>query len=137
MKVELALKRAKEPGIEWVKLDKPHPVTGVGNDIVYAKWWANIPIKLPGGGRTTYKCLYMDDISCPALLGMHSLQSAGAILDLRKDHLCMYSGDTKDIKISCRGDVTKMKLEQSSTGHILLPCAQFEKKNCRNTNGPY
>ena len=124
-RVEEILKQEGQPPIEWSKLDNPHPVSGVGKDIVYAKWNAKIPIKFPGGGRTTYNCLYMENSKCPGLLGMQSLNKTGSILDLRAGEL--YSGDTTNVRLDIpqRSDVTRMRLEQSSTGHILIPCAQF------------
>ena len=135
--MEKALKRSKQSKIEWKLLDRPHPVSGVGNDIVYAKWTASIPIILPGGGKTTYTCLYIDDNNCPGLLGMRALSSTGSILDLRPGKLCIYSGNTEDVEIPCRKGITKMTLEQAPSGHIMIPCGQFEKKNCRATSKPY
>ena len=98
-RVEEILKQEGQPPIEWSKLDNPHPVSGVGKDIVYAKWNAKIPIKFPGGGRTTYNCLYMENSKCPGLLGMQSLNQTGSILDLRAGELYMYSGDTANVRI--------------------------------------
>ena len=85
---------------------------------------------LPGGGQTSYTCLYLEDNPCPALLGMKSLKETGTILDLRPGKMLMYSGNTAKIKIDCdkSDDVSKMHLEQGPGGHILLPCAQYAGK---------
>ena len=127
---ESTLKKAGQPPIKWHKLPQPHPVSGVGNDTVYAHWQAEVPVVLPGGGQTSYTCLYLEDNPCPALLGMKSLKETGTILDLRPGKMLMYSGNTTKIRIDCDKSnvVSKMHLEQGPGGHILLPCAQYAGK---------
>ena len=127
---EAALKKAGQEPVKWQKLPQPHPVSGVGNDTVHAHWQAEVPVVLPGGGKTTYTCLYLEDSQCPALLGMRSLKETGTILDLRPGKMCMYSGDTSKIRIDVgkSKEVSVMDLEQGSGGHILLPCAQYAGK---------
>ena len=127
---EAALKKAGQEPVKWQKLPQPHPVSGVGNDTVHAHWQVEVPVVLPGGGKTTYTCLYLEDSQCPALLGMRSLKETGTILDLRPGKMCMYSGDTSKIRIDVgkSKEVSVMDLEQGSGGHILLPCAQYAGK---------
>ena len=127
---ETALKEAGQPPIRWHKLPHPHPMSGVGNDTVYAHWQAEVPVELPGGGRTSYKCLYVEDSQCPALLGMRALKETGTILDLRPGKMRMYSGNTSQINIACENTkgISTMNLDQGPGGHILLPCARYAGK---------
>ena len=121
------LSQENQPSIKWKRLDNPHPVSGVGKDIVYANWTASIPIMFPGGRKTTFNTLYMENSKCPGLLGMEALGRTQSILDLRAGKLHIYSGNTANVTIDVPkgSDVQRMQLVQSSSGHILLPCAQF------------
>ena len=44
--------------VTWSRMDKPHPVSGVGNDTVFAKWRVKVPIRFPGGDVTSYNGMY-------------------------------------------------------------------------------
>ena len=58
------------------RLDVPHPIRGVANEQVQAKWKVKVPIGLPGGGLTYYQCLYLEKNSTPGLLGMNAMKKA-------------------------------------------------------------
>ena len=65
-KIQEILGQEGQPSIKWKRLDNPHPVSGVGKDIVYANWTASIPIMFPGGRKTTFNTLYMETASVQA-----------------------------------------------------------------------
>ena len=118
------------PGQEvtWSPMERPHPVSGVGNDTVYCEWRANIPICLPGGDVTRYSCMYLEDNNTPGLLGTTAMQQAGTIIDLRPGRMHIYSGDTRQVSIdtSRASNYRRYDLVQSKQGHIFLPCSHFK-----------
>ena len=44
----------------------------------------------------TYRCMYLEDNNTPGLLGTAAMQKTGTIIDLRYDHMYVYSGITKE-----------------------------------------
>ena len=115
--------------IGWSPLERPHPVSGVGNDTIFAKWRVNIPICLPGGDVTSYDAMYLEDNNTPGLLGTTAMQNAGTIIDLRAGQMHIYSGNTRNIVIdtSRAANFRRYNMTQSKQGHIYLPCSNFHE----------
>ena len=115
--------------VGWTELPRPHPVTGVGNDTVHARWRVQVPIGLPGGPVTIYDALYIEDNNTPGLLGTSAMQQTGTIIDLRRDQMRIYSGDTSGIRIdtSRANSYSDFNLIQTQQGHILLPCTMYSE----------
>ena len=115
--------------IIWERLDVPHPIRGVANEQVQAKWKVKVPIGLPGGGLTYYQCLYLEKNNTPGLLGMNAMKKANTILDLRPGQMFMYSGASgnAEIVIPNSSNYKKFKLIESPGGHIMLSCTNYYK----------
>ena len=132
------LERHLPPGqkIGWTRMEKPHPVSGVGNDTVHAEWRVNIPICLPGGDVTVYNAMYLDDNNTPGLLGTAAMQQAGTIIDLRGKHMHIYSGNTSGISIDTRNasNYRRYDLVQSNQGHIFMPCSNWHDAVRKNSS---
>ena len=73
----------------------------------------------------------LDDSDVPALLGLKSIERKNGVIDTRVDQRKMYICDNpQDIEIRIRPgarNVHVVQLEQSPSGHLLMPCTTYAK----------
>ena len=119
-------KSSSQP-VEWESLNNPIPVGGVGKDVINAKWRAKVPIALKGGKKTSYEALFLEDNGTPALLGTKALQGTNAILDLRRGRLHLYCSENENFVVTKGNSFHKMQLDHAGSGHILLPCTDYDE----------
>ena len=71
-----------------------------------------------------------DPSDIPALLGMKSLKKYRSILDMVSDKL--YLVGPGDIQLTLPPGSTVLNLEQSPSGHLLIPCSEFRNATVRD-----
>ena len=112
------------------KRPKPLNVMGVGNGSQACRYDVEMPVALTRADGTvasgTFTAPTVDDSGLPALLGLTSLRDARALLDMHtlKLHFCGPNG--ANIELS-PGSQT-FNLEVSPSGHLVVPCCEFQKQ---------
>ena len=115
------------------KLPKPLKVAGVGNGTNEAKWEVHVPIALEDtDGHVSlheYRVPVITDEGrdLPALLGLQSLARQNSILEMAPGHEFLTLPGPGGYSINWSPGTVRYKLEQSPSGHLLLPCDDFAK----------
>ena len=128
----LALQHGKKPRQERRK--KPMTVGGVGHGTQSCAWDCMLPIapcRADGSYcEATFEAPTIEGSECPALWGLRSLIEHRAILDCagRVLHL---QGPTGEAEITLPPGSESYQLEQSPSGHLLLPVSDY--KNLANS----
>ena len=115
------------------KLPKPMKVAGVGNGTNKAEWEVRMPIALTDfEGNVTLNEYHVPVVGeegreLPALLGLQSMSRLNAVLEMNpgNEHLTLPGPGGYSINWS-PGSI-RYKLEQAPSGHLILPCDEFEK----------
>jgi hypothetical protein len=106
-------------------MSRPLSIEGVGQSANEAKTCFVAPVALPNGDRGTFSAPMVRDSDLPALWGLASMSSIGALIDTRNRRLFLPGPGGYKIVLS-PGSVTH-NLEQTMTGHLLLPCTDWRK----------
>jgi hypothetical protein len=115
------------------KLPKPLKVAGVGNGTNEAKWEVHVPIALADmDGNVSlheYRVPVIGDEGkeLPALLGLQSLARQNSILEMAPGNEYLTLPGPGGYSINWSPGTVRYKLEQSPSGHLLLPCDDFAK----------
>ena len=102
-------------------------IQGVGNGIQQCIWRSELPIALPRGDGTAslerYSAPTVANSDIPALLGLRSLIDHRAVIDVsnKKLYLC----GPGDVRIDVPPGSQSFSLEQSPSGHLMLPVSDF------------
>ena len=110
------------------KRKTPLNVSGVGTGSQVCNYDVTLPIALRNDrGETlsaTFSSATLDDGDLPALLGLKTLVEQRALLDLStmKLHFC----GPGDATINLPPGSQSFQLSQSTSGHLMLPCCNFE-----------
>ena len=69
----------------------------------------------------------------PGLLGAKALERSRVVLDFRTLQLHMCGPEDIPLEKGLPTGTVTYQLERASTGHLMLPCTEFEKKHEHNT----
>jgi hypothetical protein len=98
----------------------------------------HIPIAIPtqdGTISATLKTPTVPNSDLPGLLGLQSLRQARTIIDTETNKLYMLGpGDYDMMKIMPPG-TTVVQLEESPSGHLMMPCDQYNQFDIEQRNG--
>ena len=116
----------------WWRLPKSLGVEGVGQSAQTVK---NGVVQLIGldaePGLSTYTSPVLENSHVPGLLGLKTLEDKESVLDCRRTERKLYCGPVQIIPLE--GCIVH-QLEPSPSGHLILPCDNFNKdKNTPKT----
>ena len=124
--------------IKQVERDKALTVSGVGSGSQVCNYNTHIPIAIPtedGTMSATLKTPTVPNSDLPGLLGLQSLRQARTIIDTESNKLYMLGpGDYDMMKIMPPG-TTVVQLEESPSGHLMMPCDQYNQFDIEQKNG--
>ena len=113
-------------GEEWYQLSKVLGVEGVGKQAQEVTHGVRVPIALDScSNQTFYDSPVVQDSCIPALLGLRSLEDNESVLDMRVSERKLYCGP---VDIVPREGCVVHQLETTASGHLLLPCDNFNNK---------
>jgi hypothetical protein len=110
------------------RMPKPLVVSGVGKHSQECHWETVLPIALPrADGQhsvNTYTSPVVPNSQVPGLLGLRTMINKRAIVDTvnRQLHLC----GPGPVELTLPPGTESFKLEQSPSGHFLLPVSEFQ-----------
>ena len=113
-------------GEEWYTLSKVLGVEGVGKQAQEVTHGVRVPIALDScSEQTFYNSPVVQDSYIPALLGLRSLEDKESVLDMRVSERKLYCGP---VDIVPRPGCVIHQLVPAASGHLLLPCDNFNDK---------
>ena len=113
-------------GEEWYQLSKVLGVEGVGKQAQEVTHGVRVPIALDScSEQTYYDSPVVQDSYIPALLGLRSLEDKESVLDMRVSERKLYCGP---VDIVPREGCVVHQLVPAASGHLLLPCDNFDNK---------
>jgi hypothetical protein len=119
--------------VSQCRLPKPMKVAGVGNGTNKAEWEIHLPIALGDADQGTalheYRVPVVGDSGkdLPALLGLQSLARQNCILEMAPGNEHLTLPGPGGYTINWSPGTIRYKLEQSPSGHLILPCDEFLK----------
>jgi hypothetical protein len=120
---KLALENGQ--GSTWVDIS-PISLEGVGKLANEAKKKATVPICMKDGTIGTFTSIVVEESDLPALLGLTSIEANRGVIDTHTRRL-IYPGEG-GIQYTLSPGSRVFKLEKSISGHLLLPCAEWDSK---------
>ena len=119
---------ARQHGLteEWYQLSKVLGVEGVGKQAQEVTHGVRVPIALDScSEQTFYDTPVVQDSYIPALLGLRSLEDKDSVLDMRVSERKLYCGP---VDIVPRPGCVVHQLVPAASGHLLLPCDNYDNK---------
>ena len=112
---------------QYRRLERPLRVEGVGKESQECFQQAVVPIAVMQGGMShgTYTGTGVPNSDIPALLALGPLQKMSAIILTGTQQLILPGDGGVEIRVSPGSQV--LELEPSPSGHLLLPCSEFDK----------
>ena len=111
-------------GATWSSIN-PISLEGVGSGSSQAGKHAVLPICTADGVQGQFSSIVVQNSDLPALLGLQSIESREGVIDT-KNHRMIYPGPGGIHYTLSPGSVV-FKLEKSLSGHLLLPCCEWQK----------
>ena len=131
--------------IQCEELPEPQGVMGVGKHASTATHVAAVPVGMADQGiepdeNFRYKATAITNSDVPALLGLQSMMASNCILDLRPGKMHMYTAEDADaLEIRCATKkehlVGRLKMALAQSGHLMLPCSQFQTPSPSSPKG--
>ena len=112
-------------GSLWKKLERSLGIEGVGTGESEAKDEVTIPICFPDGRVGTFRTPVIQNSPLPALWGLESLDSLGAVIDTRNNQFIVPGPNGYKIVLSPGSTVYKTL--RAKTGHMMLPCQLWKQ----------
>ena len=113
-------------GEEFYSLSKVLGVEGVGKQAQEVTHGVRVPIALDScSDQTFYNSPVVQDSFIPALLGLKSLEDKESVLDMRVSERKLYCGP---VQIVPQPGCVVHQLVPAASGHLLLPCDNFNDK---------
>ena len=122
--VEAESKKAGRRPPRYRPLDNPVTVGGVGKGACEALEEVTVEIGI-GGDLEEYSAPMLRDSHIPALLGIPSLRERRAVLDCHANK--MYTVGVGGYRIALSPGSKVYELEESTGGHLMLPCTDYVK----------
>jgi len=119
--------------VSQCRLPKPMKVAGVGNGTNKAEWELHVPIALGDTEENVllheYRVPVVGDSGkeLPALLGLQSLARQNCVLEMAPGNEHLTLPGPGGYSINWSPGTVRYKLEQSPSGHLILPCDEFDK----------
>ena len=123
-------------GTDWKPLSTPLNLEGVGENSTRATREVTLPIALESGHLGTFRSAVIETgggAELPALLGLETLTRLGAVICTNTKRL-IFPGKG-GYKISLSPGSTIHQLYAAPTGHMMLPCAEWDKQSAMNKKG--
>lgn len=120
-------------GTKWSKIPGI-TVEGVGKEADTITDQAAIPICLDDGSTSVYKAIVSKDSDLPALYGLIRMTEQQAVVDTGNDRI-IYPGPG-GIKYTLSPGSKVYALQRALSGHLLLPCAEWNKRNAGKGGAP-
>ena len=102
----------------------PFVVGGVGANPQTCRKRVSHRIGLDDGLRGSYTAPEIPDSDVPALMGLETIDNHRALLDVHSKRLILVGPGGYKLQLSPGSRV--YNLEQANTGHLMLPCSNFE-----------
>lgn len=112
-------------GTVWTDI-KTIVLEGVGKQANEAKRQAITPVCMPDGNVGTFTSIVVADSDLPALLGLSSIEQQRGVIDTHTRRMIFPGPGGIQYTLSPGSRV--YKLEKSLSGHLLLPCAEWDAK---------
>ena len=112
-------------GTSVTPLKHPFGIEGVGQGSNQVTQEAVVPIALASGTVGAYSARVVESSHIPALLGLEPLIKQRTLLDLHNGKMILLGEGGYTLKLSPGSAVHD--LERAPTGHLMLPCAEWQK----------
>ena len=116
-----------------VRLHKPLDVQGVGQGTQTARWAAHMPIAIANGEGSTIEHTFEvptlegeGGSDVPALLGLRSMRSKSAILEMGEGKERLTFPGEGGYTIEWSPGTMHIPLEVAPSGHYVIPCDSYE-----------
>ena len=110
----------KEPSVK-TQLKHPIRLGGVGKNTQVGTHSVKVPTTVCGD-NSAYMATVIEGSKLPALLGLKTLKSMNAILDLRSKRVIL-PNTPEDASISYTSNSRVIKMEQAPGGFLMIPCS--------------
>jgi hypothetical protein len=121
------------------RLSKPMTVAGVGRDTDRAEWEVHMPIALldsDGVGllhEFRVPVIGGEGANLPALLGLQSMSRQNAVLEMAPGAEYLTLPGPGGYTVAWSPGTVRYKLEKAPSGHLILPCDEFDKVSTAST----
>jgi len=123
------------------KRDRPLRVSGVGNGSQTANYNVTLPVcleKMDGQFTSgTFETPAITDSHIPGLLGLNSLSSRRAVLDMHTRRLHFLGSGDYRLETAMPQGTESYQLLTAPSGHLLLPCGRYNEFDRQQTNGSF
>ena len=116
------------------KLSRPLEVQGVGRGTQSAKWATKVPISVLEGADKYVQQVFEvptlegeDGADVPALLGLRSMRSKNAVLEMSPGKEMLTFPGPGGYKIEWSPGTVHIPLTVAPSGHYVIPCDSYEK----------
>jgi hypothetical protein len=116
-------------GASWKTLSTALNLEGVGENATRATREVTLPIAFENGRTGSFKSAVIETgggIDLPALLGLETLTKYGALICCNTRRLIFPGKGGYKLNLSPGSDIHQ--LYAAPTGHLMLPCAEWEKQ---------
>ena len=126
------------------KMKQPLGVSGVGDGAQRCEWQAQVPIAIPGeysDGQQTVVHTFESPIvegsgeNLPALLGLKSMASKNAILEMTPGKECLIFPGAGGYEIKLAPGYTRIPLLKAPSGHLVIPTDHFDTVASSSSGG--
>lgn len=124
------LGNAAGQGSQW-KATRALSVEGVGSGASTVDKEVTLPLCLMSGSVAQYHSNVVSSSELPGLLGLVSLERNSAVIDIGHQRLIYPGPGGFEIKLS-PGSVM-MALEKAESGHLLLPCSEWQNAKVKGS----
>ena len=115
---------------EQYKRDRPLNVSGVGNGSQTCTHNVKLPIAIPGREKHlhgTFDSPSVPESSLPGLLGLTTLRKVRGIIDCNTCKLYLAGPADYNLLDGLPPGTEEIQCEFAPSGHMVMPCAEFEK----------
>jgi hypothetical protein len=124
--------------VEQIRRAKVLNVSGVGSGSQVCSYNTHIPIAIPtleGAVGATFKVPTVPQSDLPGLLGLQSLRNARSIIDTETNKLYMLGPGNYDLMKAMPPGTSVVQLEESPSGHLMMPCDRYKQFDDEQKNG--
>ena len=116
------------------KMKTPLEIQGVGNGSQRCLWESSIPVAVPVGDGSVSKLFDFESPlvegsgkDLPLILGLRSMKEKHAVLEMTDGRECLTFPGPGGYKVEWSPGTVHIPLEAASSGHLMIPCAEYTK----------